>query len=502
MKRYLLPLFLLLSAAAFSQTAPDVLKYSYLTPGGTARFLGAGSAFGALGAEFGTLSQNPAGLAMFRTSELMLTPSLRFSNTEATLAGNGNLPIDESKSHFHFDNIGIVFNTTPRKSNWKTFNVGIGYNQLANYNRGIYYIGNSEGSILNYWYSTTNSILRRAGSSTDDLNPFAEGLAWETEAIYDPNPNDGILDWTYDFIGNETAIVNHSQTLTQSGAMNEMVLSFAGNYNEKLMIGATVGVPFVRYRLSGDYREEDNAGVVKDFDRLVYTEDLATDGIGVNLKFGVIYRLSQAVRLGASFHTPTWLSLTDEYSNSLRYAFTNSNGSFDFTSDSPRGNFDYKLATPWRAAVSGAFIIKKAGFLSAEIEWVDYSANKYNFTADVASTDNQLAEREENIKIQRLYEPKMNIRLGGEAALDNFRLRAGVNLLGKPKATDDGFNMAYTAGVGVRGVKFYLDLGYRYRLARGDGDISPYPDVDDVEALEITTKNRTSDFLLTIGFKF
>ena len=34
--------------------------------GGTARFMGAGGAMGALGADFGTLSTNPAGLAMFR----------------------------------------------------------------------------------------------------------------------------------------------------------------------------------------------------------------------------------------------------------------------------------------------------------------------------------------------------------------------------------------------------------------------------------------------------
>lgn len=488
MKRYLLPLFLFLSAAAFSQTASDVLKYSYLTPGGTARFLGAGSAFGALGAEFGSLSQNPAGLAMFRTSEIMLTPSLRFSNTDATLAGSSNLTLNESKSHFHFDNIGIVFNTTPRKGNWKTFNVGIGYNQLANYNQGIYYSGNSEGTILNNWYADAKQIL--SGGTVDDLDPFSTRLAYDVNAIY---YQDNQL--AYDFLGNTNATVERSQTLTQSGTMNEMVLSFAGNYKEKLMIGATVGVPFVRYRLSGDYRETDIGSVVDYFDDLAYTEDLSTDGIGVNLKFGVIYRASQAVRLGASFHTPTWITLTDDYSNSFSYAFTDANGSVSGQAISPSGNFDYKLATPWRAAISGAFLIQKAGFLSAEIEWVDYSASKYNFTADVANTANQLAEREVNNEIQRLYEPKMNVRMGGEATLDNFRLRAGVNLLGKPYANESGFNMAYTAGAGVRGESFYLDLGYRF--STGDGSVIPY-----AGSAQVTTKNRSSDFLLTLGFKF
>ncbi|TNE58347.1 MAG: hypothetical protein EP344_10030 [Bacteroidetes bacterium] len=488
MKRYLLPLFLLFSAVAYTQTAADVLKFSYLTPGGTARYLGAGGAFGALGAEFATLSQNPAGLAVYRTDELMLTPAIRFSNTESMLPGGNNLAIDESKSHFHFDNIGIVFNTTPRNSKWKTFNVGLGYNQLANYNQGIYYIGNAEGTIMNNWFAEAQQVL--TSGTEDDLDPFTSRLAYDVNAIYYQDNN-----LTYDFAGNPNATLERSQTLTQSGAMNEMVLSFAGNYDEKLMIGATVGVPFVRYRLTGEYQETDPGSAVDYFDDLTYTEELNTDGIGVNFKLGVIYRVSQAVRIGAAVHSPTWLSLTDEYSNGFAYSYTDGGGVYSDQAFSPTGNFDYKLATPWRASLSGGFIIRKAGFVSAELEWVDYSANKYNFTADIANTANQLAEREVNTEVQRLFEPKMNLKLGGELALDNFRLRAGVNLLGKPYATESGFNTAYTFGAGVRGQSFYLDLGCRYRL--GDGSVVPY-----AGAPVVTTDNRVVDVLMTIGFKF
>lgn len=70
---------------SYGRTADDVARYSYLQQGGSARYLGAGGAFGALGAEFGTVSSNPAGLALFRTDELVLTPSIRFSNVDAEL---------------------------------------------------------------------------------------------------------------------------------------------------------------------------------------------------------------------------------------------------------------------------------------------------------------------------------------------------------------------------------------------------------------------------------
>ncbi|MCC6462814.1 MAG: outer membrane protein transport protein [Saprospiraceae bacterium] len=487
MKRHLLLSFLFLSVAAFGQNPEDVLRYSYLNPSGTARFLGAGGSFGALGADFSTLSQNPAGLALFRTDELMFSPSIRFTNTDATLAGS-NPTLNETKSNFHFGNLGIVFNTNPGKSRWKTFNVGLGYNQLNNFNRGVYYSGTASGTVLNDWFAEAQSTL--ATGTEDDLDPFHSRMAYDANAIY---YQDGAL--SYDFLGNENVNIERSQLAVLSGAMNEMVLSFAGNYDEKLMVGTTIGVPFVKYRQNTSYDETDPDNLVNYFDELNYNEYLQTDGIGVNLKLGVIYKVSQAFRLGASFHTPTWLSLTDKFDNSFSYTYTDNNGRSTTDASSPQGTFDYKLATPWRAAVSAAMLIKKYGFLSADVEWVDYSANSFNLTSDIASNDNQNFERQLNTAIQKDYGSAVNIRVGGEAVLDNFRLRAGVNLLGKPDADESGFNMGYSLGAGVRGESFYLDLGYR--LSSGEGVIAAYRD-----GPEAKTKSIAHNLLMTVGFKF
>lgn len=482
MKKILLIALTLLSAGqSFSQNASDVLRYSYLQPGGTARFMGAGGAFGALGAEFGSVSQNPAGLALFRTDELTLTPSLSFASTDASLPGGDKYKDDKSK--FGFDNVGLVFNTTPGGPHWKAFNFGIGYNRQADYNRVAYYEGNANGSIMNGFFEDY-----QAGFA----DPFGNELAVEGNAIYPDQ--DGNL--TYDFTGNENAVVNRAQAITTFGRMNEMTLSFAGNYDEKLMVGATVGVPFVNYRLEGEYIESDPEERVDYFDQLTYTEFLRSSGVGVNLKLGVIYKVSQAFRLGAAFHTPTALSLTDSYSNTFAYDYTDGNGpSKGEILNSPEGTFDYKLRTPWRASASAAVVMKKFGFLSADVEWVDYAANRYNFTADVASQDNQQLERAVNTDIQRSYKQAMNVRLGAELALNEFRLRGGFNLLGKPDEGATDFNTAITAGAGVRGKAFYLDLGWR--RGQGRGSIQPYAD-----APLVKTQTVTNDFLLTLGFKF
>lgn len=483
--------FALIAAALTAQTSGDVLRYSYLQPGGTARFMGAGGSFGALGAEFGALSQNPAGIALFRSNELVVTPSLRFSNVDAQLPGN--LPIDDRKSSFAFDNFGLLFNTTPKTGHWKTVNFGIGLNRQNNYNASIFYEGNANGSIMNGLYDDAVTTINNGGT-TDDLYPFDTKLAYDAGAIF-TDPDSGEL--VYDFLGNENASVSRSHAVNTFGKMNEMVISFGGNYDEKLMIGATIGVPFVNYRVEGEYIEEDKADNVAAFDKLTYTEYLRTEGVGVNLKLGVIYKISQALRVGATVHTPTALSLTDTYNNTFSYEYTVNGSSYggDVYSPETDGISDYKLRTPWRASASAAAVIKKIGFISADVEVVDYTNNRYNFTADVPSQQNEADERAVNSEIQKAYKQAINMRLGAELALDNFRLRGGLNLLGKPQEGEDGFNTAFTAGAGVRNNNFYLDLGYRRYV--GKGLVQPY-----AGAPIASTENVTNDILLTLGFKF
>jgi long-subunit fatty acid transport protein len=475
----LMLLFSCSAALSFAQNASDALRYAYLQPGGTARSIGAGGAFGALGAEFGAISQNPAGLALFRSNELSLTPSIRFSNTRSGFSPSSSLEDDKSK--FGFDNIGLVFNTTPTGSSWKTFNFGIGYNRQADFNQAIYYEGFANGSIMNKFFNDY-----RTGVS----DPFGVDLAVAANAVYEDN---GVP--SYDFAGNENASVRRTHSIIRSGRMNEMAVSFAGNYQEKLMVGATVGVPFVSYRIEGEYREDDPGDDVNFFDYLAYNEYLRSSGIGINLKLGMTYKVSQALRLGAAFHTPTSLSLTDAYNNSFTYGYTDGGGARAFTADSPDGNSDYKLRSPWRASASAAIVIKKMGFLSADVEWVDYAASRFNFTSDIASADNQRYEREVNTAIQRNYQQAMNVRLGGEIVLDEFRLRGGYNLFGKPQDGATGFNSALSAGAGIRGESFFLDLAWRH--GRGTGSVLAY-----AGAPVADSKFKTNDFLLTLGFKF
>jgi hypothetical protein len=92
MKKLILLTGILCAAGTINaQTHADALRYSqhYLS-GTTARSVGMGGAFGALGGDFSTLSTNPAGIAVYRGSELTFSPEIYVSGTDSRYFGNEN----------------------------------------------------------------------------------------------------------------------------------------------------------------------------------------------------------------------------------------------------------------------------------------------------------------------------------------------------------------------------------------------------------------------------
>ena len=237
-----------LSTLAFSQTAEDALRFSLLPGGGTARTLGVGGAIGALGADYSVASINPAGMARYRRSELVFTPSLYLAKAESELEGVPEGANTENKTRFNFNNIGIVLSNQPRGFKWKTSNFGIGFNRLANYNQEIFFEGTTRGSY-------TDRLIEQAdGFFPEELDRFESGPAFDVGAIYNPDPDD-LTFYQSDFIDSDE--VKKSQRITSSGSVNELLFSLAGNYNEKLMVGATIGIPFFSYTVEKNYRESD-----------------------------------------------------------------------------------------------------------------------------------------------------------------------------------------------------------------------------------------------------
>ncbi len=467
-----------------AQNLTDALRYSNLDVGGTARAVGTGSSLGALGADFSVLSTNPAGLGQFRTSQFVVTPSFFISKTGSQLRDATSNQISESKTNFNFNNLGFVLTSRPKSARWKTSNLGIGFNRLANFNQHFIYNGINSNSIVDRFVLEAN---------TNGLNDFETGLASDALAIYEDN---GVF--TSDFELAPNADIDIEQEFRSSGSMNELVFALAGNYEEKLLLGVTVGVPFISYDEKKIYRENE-VDTIPFFNELIYEENLTTSGVGINLKLGLIYRLSQMLRLGLAVHTPTAFNLTDNFNTRLIYDFTDANGNSRIEADSPEGNFDYKFKTPWRVLGSVGILIRKKGFISAEVEWVDYSSNSFNLTANSSDPADRNYQNELNRDIEQLFASTVNIRLGGEYAYENLRFRAGYMINGSPFDGDGLSDNALSFGLGIQERNFYIDMAYRRR--QNDEVFVPYQ-FDGGAGQIVDNDHVTNHYLLTLGFRF
>lgn len=467
---------------SFAQNEMDALRYSQLTFGGTARYNSMAGAFGALGADFSTLSSNPAGIALYKRYEISFTPSIFSQTTNSSYNGKSS---SDNKYNFNFGNAGIVgtFNTNIKEneSGWASCTFGFGYNKMANFNNRINIKGpNSGGSSLSDIY-----VSNAYGLSPANLDPFAEGLAFDTYVIDSLSGNQN------QYFSNVPLTVTQSKSIESSGSMGETVLSFGWNYNNKLYLGGTLGFPHINYSENSSYSESAiQNDSVSGFNSFKLEQQFTTRGTGINIKLGLIYRLTEWMRIGAAFHSPTAFSLHDNYVNTMTSSFNS--GSYSETS--PNGSFDYSLNTPPRFIGSLGFIIAKKGLIGLDVEEVDYSYSRLSSSSfSFSDVNNQIHQK---------YVPASNIRVGGEwKIIESFALRAGFSMYGNPYksgANIDASRLSYSVGFGFRKENFFYDFGYVLTQYKENYYLyDPRTNVNPVD-----NKFSSASFLMTFGTKF
>jgi long-subunit fatty acid transport protein len=475
-----------------AQTLSDAIRYSVLEPGSTARTFGVGGAFGSMGADFGVLTINPAGLAEYRSSEFMVSPSLYNTSTTTTLGTNS--VAERVNSSINLDNVGVVFHNDPLSSRWSTVNISIGLNTIAELDQEFTFSGKTQGSITERFSQLAN------GNNPDQLDLFEAAPAYSSGAIFDFDE-----DFAYETDFLDTDLVQKDQIVESSGSIKELSLGLAGNLDERISLGVSFGIPFVRYEETKVYSESDPTDEIPIFEELQFIESLSTSGVGFNFKLGFIYKPFRNLRLGGAFHSPSYYYLTDDYYTEVSYSFDQGNGPEAFSNRSPDGNFKYKITSPYRfvGSIGGLFsagAIK--GFIDVDAEYLDYRNNDFDLTRNSSDPNDIEYERELNDNVQSQLTSAVNLRIGGELGYEMLRFRAGISLSESPYALDDDFNFskAYSLGFGIREDGFFIDMAYKHNNVE-DGYI-PYEVIDDTRLQLVTRESNLNKFLLTFGLKF
>ena len=486
MKTPLVLTLLLLAATAGAQSFADALRYSYVTPQGTARFAGTGGSLTPLGVDPTTLHTNPAGIGWNRYNVFEVTPGFTFTNTDATLAFDGT-ETGESVASFNLPSVGAVLAGSTRSVNWSTFNFGFSATRLADFNQQLRFGGRSPGSIIEAFASDLDQ-----GTG----NAFGAGLA-EEFVIFDEERNGFFSDF-YDFDLDQPRpeSIGRDGLYDRRGSMTEIAFGFGGNYREKVLWGLSFGIPFFTFDQVYTYEEIDDEQQIPVFENAAYSETLSASGTGFNLKAGLIFLLNEQARLSASVHTPTAWSIDEVFSTTFDYFFTDANGAQGGGNISPVSNSSYNLRTPWRFSLGAGYLVGKQGFVSIDADYTDYRGNEISFD-DFATLDEGT-----NQSIDDILATSIGLRVGGELNVKPFQLRAGVGYRQLPYAEflndEDEFQLTYNAGVGYSTGKFFADL--TAQAGTYGSFVNGYESFTFSDQTVLTDRTQVS-LLLTVGLR-
>ena len=447
-------------------------------------------AFTALGADFGNLNINPAGLGLFTRSQLQITPALQFFDTDAYLLGSNNKQMNTNLS---IGSLGLVLYSDHGGKTLSSFSFGFGYNTMQQHRRHINASGyNAHNSITNFFADEARNIshetLAKPPGHIYGVNDYA-GMAYNT-FIQPDSLSSGIIDWWGDrgsevrYIGAfQYGGINQSLDRLEKGRTNEWGISFAGNFDDRFHLGLTLGIVDVSYSMVSVHKETDTRG---NYDlslpermklhSISFTEELTQSGLGINLTVGAIYQPTDFLRFGLMAKTPSAISLTDVYSN--RMNITGDNGE-SANNKSAQNTFDFTLYTPAQVNFGAAVILKN--YLLLGLDYGMMSFRSASFSSSEGGDAGYFQELNSAIKNQ--FTNVFNVRFGAEVRImENIYLRGGFGYYASPYSVNENkfadlgsvnpnsievpvrdmssARMVYSGGIGFKGEKFFFDATF------------------------------------------
>jgi len=482
------------SAQSYTEEA---LIVSRTNVGGTARMQAMGGVQVALGGDLSLAYSNPAGLGMYNRSEFCVSPGLIFANYASDYLGNRT---KTSQSTPIIPNLGIAFHADQdgSKGIWGG-TLGITFNRINNFNETFSYSGmNPSTSLIDYFVLDAD----RYG----DVSQFAPGgyqydrptglayynyLISPQSSLVPPGPAD-------QYFTPISGIPRQSETVKNSGAQNQWSISYGLNFNDKVYIGAGLGIVTMKFASDKQYKEEfTEAGHY--MSSMILHENISLNGTGINFTAGAIFRPITALQIGLSVTTPTSIEIEDTYNASMSTAwdstaYSNGNAAIQVSTDNVSSS--YSISTPWKISGGLAYFFAKHGFISADVEWMNYAKTRYS--GGDWSPDNAI--------INDTYQSTFNLRFGGEYRLNNLRFRAGYNYMPDPfrsgQADVDRSYSAISGGAGYRTTKFYIDLALIY--GSGINSYRPYQLNDTPTSIDPLVKQsqKNTTVMITVGLPF
>ena len=354
MKKILLILLLAysLSPIAYSQ---DVQRFAERSTIGTARYVGMGGAMTAIGGDPSAAMVNPAGLGLYRRSEISVSIDETIDNTQQVGSND-----TYQRTRFAAPQISAIWawGNSQKQRGLVYNNFMFSLNRLANFNRDIVVKGAGMGMV-----PTICNITNDEGGVSEE---FLVNKPWDNVEIgwlsilgyeaylIDPIENNKwkpAVDFT-----------DGSLSISETGTSDQYTLSWAGNISNQWYIGIGLNIPTINYTKHTSLREENK----QNSSSAELKSMFHVSGVGVSGSFGLIYRPIQALRIGASLQTPTILSLSRQSTGDM-YSTIAGQKYEVLTPES--GVMDIDIASPLRTSVSVAGQLGKIGLIAVQYDY-------------------------------------------------------------------------------------------------------------------------------------
>jgi hypothetical protein len=149
----------------------------------------------------------------------------------------------------------------------------------------------------------------------------------------------------------------------------------------------------------------------------------------------------------------------------------------------------YSLRLPQKLSLGATAFLSKFGFVTADLEYVDYISARYSSTNGAFDSD----VPDVGSELQNTF----NLKVGAEGRWNILRARAGYAYFDNPYRNFDISRQSISGGLGImRKNGFFIDATYRVSIF-DNPEITAYPGSD-----LVTSTSTISSLRITLGKNF
>lgn len=434
--RILLPLLaaLLTGALAQAQAPMDMTRNGMRDIHGTARAQGMSNAVGALGADPTAVSINPAGIGLYRSSEVSL--GFNFGQVKTSTNWMDKEGADMSKWVGNLDHLSIIFPIYQSLSSDIRLVMGASMSSLYDYDRDyeMRMVDMKHGLaeyMANYATRNSGSFMGNIAAGADFIEKVDGTSAYRpgNYIAFDPtvDKDHKYLKGNIGFLAPTDGRLN----VSEKGSRKSYDFTIGGSWADRIYFGAALRSTSMSYSRSSMYREDYFYSHKPDFpsepDLTYYNElgnGLSVAGGTVGANLGIMAAIGDYGRIGLSYNTPSFGRFNEVFYTTTANYNSNALGKDGVTPDplyetkTDDMTNSYSVMLPGDLTASAMAFLGGYGMVTYDFNWRDLGSARFQ-GSDFTDVNSFLKED---------YGSQMTHRVGVEVRpISWLYLRAGYS---------------------------------------------------------------------------